>query len=118
MYKKEGSSTIQLNHVAFIRNKLPSSLLVIRSNSNAIVHNKALIENNLSWALYDTGQSSTILPNHVKYTRNKLGSWLLWIWSSSRAVIQNNTLIENNVSWAIYRIDNSSTIQLTWLIEL
>ena len=64
-----GRSTIQRNHVAFIRNKSLSSLLLIRSNSSAIIQNNTLIENNVSWAVYDIGQSIAIQLNQVTFIR-------------------------------------------------
>ena len=69
VYKIIDGSTIQLNHVAFIRNKSLSSLLLIRSNSSAIIQNNTLIENNVSWAVYDIGQSSAIQLNQVTFIR-------------------------------------------------
>ena len=69
VYKIIDGSTIQRNHVAFIRNKSLSSLLLIRSNSSAIIQNNTLIENNVSWAVYDIGQSSAIQLNQVTFIR-------------------------------------------------
>ena len=75
-YNVVENSTIQLNHVAFIRNKLPSLLLMIRSNSSAIIRNNTtMIENNVSCAVYEIRDNSTIQLNRVEFTRNKLGGW-------------------------------------------
>ena len=53
------SSTLQLNHVGFTRNKL-AGLLWIDSNSSVIIQNNALIENKFSWGVYFILTSSTI----------------------------------------------------------
>ena len=106
------NSIIQLNHVAFTRNKLEKYLLAIESNSSAIIQNNTLIENNVSVAVYDIWKNSIIQLNHVAFTRNKLEKYLLYIESNSSAIIQNNTLIENNVSVAVYDIWKNSSIQL------
>ena len=92
-YIRYGSSTFQLNNVAFIRNKLWWSLLDIESNSGAIIQNSIILENNLSYVLYNIWYSSTIQLNYVAFTRNKL-----LILPNSKAIIQNNTLVENKFS--------------------
>ena len=113
VYDIRESSTIQLNHVVFIRNKLKSwELFYISSNSSAIIQNNTLLENDISWRVYDIRESSTIQLNHVVFTRNKLKRSLLFISSNSSAIIQNNTLLENNFSQAVYEIQKISTIQL------
>ena len=113
VYDIRESSTIQLNHVVFIRNKLKSwELFYISSNSSAIIQNNTLLENDISWRVYDIRESSTIQLNHVVFTRNKLKRSLLFISSNSSAIIQNNTLLENNFSQAVYEIRKISTIQL------
>ena len=106
------SSIIQLNHVAFIRNKLRYKLCWIRSNSRAIIQNNTLIENNFSSTVYDIKRSSTIQLNYVAFTRNNLVHNLLRTWPNSSAIIQDNTLIDNTFSRTVYHIDKSSTIQL------
>ena len=110
VYDIKKSSNIQLNHVAFTRNKL-DRLLWIRSNSRAIIKNNTLIENDFTLTVYDI-LSSTIQLNQVAFTRNKLDG-LLWIRSNSSAIIKGNTLIENDFSCeVVYQIEESSTIQL------
>ena len=87
------SSTIQLNHVTFIRNKM-MSLLSIYSNSSAIIQNNTLTENDFSWSVFYSRKNSTVQLNHVTFIHNKMNC-LLWIDSNSSAIIQNNTLTEN-----------------------
>ena len=60
VYSIDRSSTIQLNHAVFIRNKLTGLLLVIRSNSSSIIQNNTLIENNVSMEVYKIIDGSTI----------------------------------------------------------
>ena len=105
-----GNSTIQLNNVAFIRNKLMGTFFWIKSNSSAVIQNNTLTENKVS-SVSDIRESSTIRLNHVTFIRNNI-SRLLLISSNSRATIQNNTLTENKVSNTVYNIQESSTIQL------
>ena len=113
------SSTIQVNHVAFTRNKLVRSLFLVRSNSTAIIQNSTLLENDFSWlkvlgissifwnfrnsrcswGTYDVRESSTIHLYHVAFTRNKLEWSLFLVRSNSTAIIQNSTLLENDFSW-------------------
>ena len=66
-------------------NTLPGSLLLIRSNSSAIIKNNVLIANKISGEVYKKGGSSTIQLNHVAFIRNKLPSSLLLIRSNSNA---------------------------------
>ena len=106
------NSNIQLNHVAFTRNKLEEALLSIMSNSSAIIQNNTLIENNVSKPVYSIMENSSIQLNHVAFTRNKLEEALLLIMSNSSAFIQNNILIENNVSWVVYYTTENRSIQL------
>ena len=111
VYDIKKGSTIQLNQVAFIRNKL-DWLLRIWSNSRAIIQNNTLSENNVSHTVYDIKESSTIQLSQVTFTQNKLKSGLLLSESNSTAIIQNNTLIGNRFSRNVYDIKDSSTIQL------
>ena len=76
MHDIEESSTIQLNHVAFIRNKFKSGLLSMESNSSTMIQNNTMIENAFSWKVYYIGKSITIQLNHVAFTRNNLGDKL------------------------------------------
>ena len=112
VYEKEKSSTIQLNHVACIRNRLKECLLWIGSNSRAIIKNNTLIQHDFSWTLYDIEMRSTIQFNNVACIRNKLRNKLLLILPNSSAIIQKNTLIENSVSRIVHNLEKSSTIQL------
>ena len=111
VYVIGSSSTIQLNHAAFTRNKLGWVLLLIRWNSSAIIQNNTLLENNFSIGVYAIRKSSTVQLNYVAFIRNKL-RWVCHIWSNSGAIIQNNTLLENNFSKGVYVIGKSSTVQV------
>ena len=107
------NSSIQLNHVAFTRNKLEDALLWIKSNCSASIQNHTLTENNISNApVYYIMENSSIQLNHVAFTRKKLEETLLWISSNSSAIIRNNILIENNISFVVYAIMEKSSIQL------
>ena len=97
MYAIDKSSTIQLNYVAFIRNKIRYNLFWIRSSSCAIIQNNTLVGNSASQAAYNIEKSSTVQLNHVEFTQNKLKIWSLLRVSNSKAIIQNSTLIENNL---------------------
>ena len=103
------SSTIQLNHVAFTRNKL-LKLLRVKSRYNAIIQKNTLTENVL-WKVYDLEKSCTIQLNNVALIWNRW-SRLLQIKSKSTAIIQSNTLVENTVTCLLYDIQKSITIQL------
>ena len=89
-------------------------LLLISSNSSAIIQTNTFAENNFLSRVYEIQESSTIQLNHVTFTRNKINRLLL-ISSNSRAIIQNNTLTENNISSAVYYIKDNSTIQLSYV---
>lgn len=110
VYDIQQSSTIQLNHVTFIRNKM-NRLLWISSNSSAIIQTNTFAENNFSWRVYEIQESSTIQLNHIKFIRNKM-MHLLWVSSNSRAIIQNNTLAENNISSTLCYISGSCIVKL------
>ena len=109
------SSTIQLNYVAFTRNKL-TVLLRTRKCCSAIIWNNTLLntllKNNISIGLYHLLERSTMQLNNVTFTRNKLRWRLLEIELNSSAIIQNNPLLENNFSSTLYYLQESSTIQL------
>ena len=113
VYDIQDSSIIQLNHVAFTRNKLMDQFLCINSNSSAIIQNNTLLENNVSRKVNDIMDSSTIQFNHVAFTRNKLMHRFLFISSNSNAIIHNSTLLENKFSYtgSVIHIQISSTIQ-------
>ena len=51
VYHISGNSAIQLNNVAFIRNKLLDKFLRIKSHSTAMIQNNTLTENNISSTL-------------------------------------------------------------------
>ena len=113
VYDIQDSSIIQLNHVAFTRNKLMDQFLCINSNSSAIIQNNTLLENNVSRKVNDIMDSSTIQLNHVAFTRNKLMYRFLFTSSNSNAIIHNSTLLENKFSYtgSVIHIQISSTIQ-------
>ena len=112
VYSIWDNSSIKLNHVAFTRNKLERYLLVITSNSSAIIHNNTMIENNVSWLVYYIWKNSSIKLNHVAFTRNKFEGYLLVLEWNSSAIIQNNKLTENNIQFPAYFVIKNSKIQL------
>ena len=112
VYHLSNSSSAQLNNIAFIRNRLMGHLLLMESNSEAIIQNNTLTENNVSYTVYDLSNASTIQLNNIAFIRNRMMGNLLYLESYSKAIIQNNTLTENNVSYAVYGLLNASTIQL------
>ena len=91
MYDIDGK-TIQLNHVAFIPNKLGHKLLWIRSNSSAIIQNNTLIENSVLRTVYDIEKKRIIQVKNVAFIRNKLKSGLLSMESNSSAIMRNSTM--------------------------
>ena len=110
VYYIEESSTIQLNHVTFIRNNL-EELLWIDINSSSIIENDTLTGNDISLTVYYIRESSTIQLNHVTFIRNKIIQ-LLGIYSNSSALIQNNTLTENDISSTLCDISGSCNVKL------
>ena len=104
-----GNSTIQLNNVAFVQNKL-STLLRIKSKSRAIMQNSTLTENSFLW-IYYSKDNSIIQLNNVVFARNCVRLELLWIKSNCSAIIQNKTMVENALN-TIYKIEENSKIQL------
>ena len=112
VYSIWDNSSIKFNHVAFTRNKLERYLLVITSNSSAIIHNNTMIENNVSWLVYYIWKNSSIKLNHVAFTRNKFEGYLLVLEWNSSAIIQNNKLTENNIQFPAYFVIKNSKIQL------
>ena len=90
------SSTIQLNHIAFTRNKL-RTLLAIQGNSSAIIQSNTLLENNISASVYHIEKSSTIQLIYVILIRNILLSDLLYMISRSSAKLINNRIIGNSL---------------------
>ena len=108
----EENSSIQLNHVTFIRNRLMCNLFRIKLNSSAIIQNNTLTENNVSYKVYEIIENSAIRLYYVTFTRNEFMGSLLWMYSNYSAFIQNNTLIENDVFQTVYSIKITSTIQM------
>ena len=112
VYDLSGNSTIQLNNVAFIQNKLVDTFLRIKSNSSAIIQNNTLTENNFSWIVFDIEDNSTMQLKNAIFAQNKLIRALLWLKSGCSAIIYNKTMTENKVSLAVYDIKENSIIQL------
>ena len=79
VYHISGNSTIQLNNVVFIRNKLMDKFLRIKSNSSAIIQNNTLTENKFSWSVFDIENNSIMHLKNVIFTKNKLMGALLWL---------------------------------------
>ena len=112
IYDLSGNTTIQLNNIAFIRNKLMDTFLRIKSNSSAIIQNNTLTENNFSWIVFDIEDNSIMQLKNTIFTQNKLIRALLWLKSSCGAIIHNKTMAENEASLAVYDIEENSGIQL------
>ena len=111
VYPIFGISTIELNNVAFIRNKLMHKFLQVKSHSHAIIQNNTLTENNFSSTVFDIEDNSIMQLNHVTFIRNSMMG-LLRIYSNSSAIIQNNTLTENSISFALCYISGSCIVKL------
>ena len=111
IYRIAKNSSIQLNHVAFTRNRYAKIFFYIESNSRAIIQNNTLIENYF-WVAYLIVKNSSIQINHVVFTRNRFSIYYLFMKSNSSTIIQNNTLIENNLIYEAYRVRDDSRIQL------
>ena len=80
------------------------------SNSNAIIENSIVTENNVSTTMYFLLSMSRILPRNVTFTRNKVMRDLLEMQSNSSAIIENSIVTENYVSELMYFLFNMSRI--------
>ena len=112
IYDLSGNTTIQLNNIAFIRNKLVDTFLRIKSNSSAIIQNNTLTENNFSRIVFDIEDNSIMQLKNTIFTQNKFIRALLWLKSNCGAIIHNKTMAENEASLAVYDIEENSGIQL------
>ena len=112
VYHIFGMSTIVIKNAAFTRNNV-TILLIIKENSNAVLQNDVLTENEVSFEVYRVSEKSTIQLNNVTFTGNNLKRYLLYMTPTCRATINNNTIIGNKyldqvfyLTSAILSIDN------------
>ena len=98
-----------MNNTTFTRNSIERMLLILQSNSTAIIQNSTLTENNVSRAVYSIYDMSNIQINNVAFTRNNITEFLMIIFWNSSAIIQNSTLTENNLSIALLHMQSMSS---------
>ena len=79
IYYLNNMSTIHLNKVAFTRNRLMKSLLVMVSSSSAKIQNNTLTGNNASHAVYYLERMNTINLTNVTFIQNKFRQNLLHV---------------------------------------
>ena len=103
-------SKLEMYNTEFLQNNSP--MLLYSSQSDSIIQNSTLTENNFSRRVYGIGKSNNIQVNQEVFYRYKLRLALVLIRWNSSTIFQNNTLLENNFSKGVYAIEKSSTIQL------
>ena len=103
-------SKLEMYNTEFLQNNSP--MLLYSSQSDSIIQNSTLTENNFSRRVYGIGKSNNIQVNREVFYRYKLRLALVLIRWNSSTIFQNNTLLENNFSKGVYAIEKSSTIQL------
>ena len=103
-------SKLEMYNTEFLQNNSP--MLLYSSQSDSIIQNSTLTENNFSRRVYGIGKSNNIQVNQEVLYRDKLRLALVLIRWNSSIIFQNNTLLENNFSKGVYAIEKSSTIQL------
>ena len=94
VYHIFGMSTIVIKNAAFTRNNV-TILLIIKENSNAVLQNNVLTENEVSFEVYRVSEKSTIQLNNVTFTGNSLKRYLLYMTPTCSATINNNSIIGN-----------------------
>ena len=109
-YDISWSSTIQFNHVAFIRNKLGWCLFFMKYNSSAIIQNNTLLENYFSETFFIDIFYEAFFPKSLHHMYLAHSSYL----EIDTAFIKNNTfsrllkVVKCNVSFTSMKIQENS----------